>query len=98
MASYDVGDLVRVRAQFTRLEDGSPVDPTALVVKYHEVTQVVTTLTYGTDAAVVRAATGDYHVDVPVDLAGTWYVRFIGTGLNQAAAEGTFEVLPSHFS
>lgn len=92
---YVRGALVRVSAEFTT-SGGTYVDPSVVRVKYRAPGQTVgdqTTLLYGTDAAVVKDATGKYHVDVDTtNKAGTWRFRWESTGSGQAANEGEFVV------
>jgi hypothetical protein len=57
---------------------------------------VETSYTYGTDAALVRAATGNYYVDVTPDIAGRWWFRCETTG-PVSAQEGDFLVQASAF-
>jgi len=97
IGDYDVGDLVRITG--TLLDVSSNVlDPTGLVVKVETPAGVTTTLTYGTDVALVKLSTGVYYTDVNVTEAGYWRYRFAATGTGQAAAEGTFQVRESSFA
>ncbi len=55
-------------------------------------------MVYGTDAELVKSATGVYHVDVDADEAGIWRYRFeSGSGVGQAATEGHFKVRNSYY-
>jgi hypothetical protein len=93
--AYDIGDLVRCTGTFA--SGGTNVNPTAVLFKVKSPAGVVTTYTYGTDAALVRDATGVYHVDVSADEAGEYVYRFWATGTGQAASEGTFIVRSTLF-
>lgn len=93
--AYDIGDMVRCTGTFTA--SGSSVNPAAIMFKVKTPAGVVTTYTYGTDAALVRDATGVYHVDVSVAEAGEYVYRFWSTGTGQAAAEGQFVVKATLF-
>jgi hypothetical protein len=93
---YDIGDLVRCTGTFA--SSGTNVNPSAVMFKVRTPAGVVTTYTYGVDAALVRDATGVYHVDVSADTAGDWLYRFWSTGTGQAAEEGRFRVQSSLFS
>lgn len=88
--AYDIGDLVRCTGTFA--SSGANVNPAAVMFKAKSPAGVVTTYTYGVDAALVRDATGVYHVDVSATEAGDWSYRFWSTGTGQAAAEGQFGV------
>jgi len=96
MATYDKGDLVRVTGTFTNAA-GTAIDPT--VVKFQFITPagVTTAYTYGTDAEVVKSATGIYYVDIDASQTGIYYYRLYSTGTGQAAAEGNFSVDTSSF-
>ena len=99
--SYDVGDTVRVSTTtvFTDAAD-SAFDPDVVRGKVKDPSGNATTYVYGTDSELVKDATGDYHFDVDVDEAGTWYYRIEGEssgGAKQGADEGTFEALVTQF-
>jgi len=96
MSVFDKGDLIRVTGTFTN-SAGTAVDPTAVNFMYRNPTGVIVVLVYGTDAAVVKSATGIYYVDVNANSAGTWWVRYESTGTGQAADEESFDVMPSEF-
>jgi uncharacterized protein YfaS (alpha-2-macroglobulin family) len=92
MASYDKGQLVRVSAEY-RNEAGTLVDPTTPKFDFKNPAGTITTYTHPTNAQLVKDATGTYHVDLDANATGTWYYRFYGQGTNQAADEGSFEVV-----
>lgn len=93
---YQIGDLIRVSALFTDAA-GVAVDPTGIVAKYKNPANTITTLTYPTDAPLVKDSTGNYHVDIAVATTGIWYYRFTGTGAVTAADEHRFYVERSEF-
>lgn len=93
--AYDIGDLVRCTSAFAA--SGTNVNPEAIMFKVKTPSGVVTTYTYGTDTALVRDATGVYHVDVSATEAGEYVYRFWSTGIGQAAAEGQFVVKSTLF-
>lgn len=93
---YDVGDEVRCTGTFTDA-DGTAQDPTGVTFKFTDPSGNTTTYTYGTDAQLVKSATGVYYVDVNVDEAGRWWYRFAGTGTGQAADELYFIAEESRF-
>lgn len=94
--TYDYGDLVRVIGTFTDAA-GAATDPTAVLCKVRDPSGNVTTLTYGTDTALVKSATGMYYTDINVDEVGTWHYRFYSTGTGQAAGESMFYARASAF-
>lgn len=96
MGTYDLGDLVRISAAFSDA-NGAALNPTAVYCKVKNPNGTITAYTYGTDAALVRASTGSYYVDVDANTAGVWKYRFHSTGTGQAAAESWFTVEESEF-
>lgn len=81
---YDIGDAPRFSVTFE--VDGAVQDPTTLRFKFKEPGGTETTYIYGTDAELVRDSAGAYHVDLALNTAGVWHVRWVGTG-NAAGAE-----------
>ena len=85
MSYYDVGDAVRLTAQFVNA-DGDPADPTevTLTLQHPSGTQVIT----GPNSDGV----GSYYYDLILNEAGTWMYRWAGTGAVTTAEEGQLEV------
>jgi hypothetical protein len=96
MNRYDVGDKVRCTGTFETAA-GTDVDPAAVLFAVRTPSGATTTYTYGTDAEVVKSATGIYYVDVNITEAGVWYYRFYSTGTGQAAGEESFEAKYTFF-
>lgn len=95
MNTYDVGDMVRVRLSFVN-SAGVGVDPSSLTLSSYirgAPLTTVQTLVYGVNS-IVRAGLGEYFSDVAANSAGTWQLRGVGTGDNQAAVQGQFDVRP----
>lgn len=77
---------------------GSYVDPTTgPVLKHKNPAGTITTLTYPTDAAIVKEETGRYYILIAAASSGTWAWRWSGTGTNAGADEGKFRVEGSEF-
>lgn len=93
---YTQGEVVRVTGTFTNAV-GSAVDPTTVRFSFKTPLGVTTTYLYGTDAQVVKSATGIYYVDVDADLSGVWRTRWKSTGTGKAAKESFFVVKESDF-
>jgi len=91
---HQKGDLVRVAATFKNAA-GTDTDPTTVSFRYTAPSGTVTTLVYGTDAALVKASVGNYYVDLDANEAGIWFHVFIGTGAVQQAQDGEFTVSPN---
>lgn len=87
---YAKDSLVRVSSEFT--VSGTDSDPTTVKCFYKDPNNTITTLTYGTDAALIKDATGKYHADIGASIAGNWWYRFEATGVVVAANEAEFVV------
>lgn len=94
--TYDYGDQVRVTCTFTDL-NGSAADPTGITFKWKTPEGTASSYVYGTDAELVKSATGIYYVDLPLNVEGVWHYRFEGTGSLVAADEGHLTVKNSVF-
>jgi len=94
--TYDIGDVVRCTATFTDA-DGLEVDPTTVKFSYRDPAGNKATYEYGIGSEVVRTGPGAYYVDLPVDVAHTWRIRWEGTGANKAAGESFFIIRSSLF-
>lgn len=90
--TFVVGEVARID---TTIKDATLalVDPAVLQLKIKDGAGVVTTIALG--AGIVKDAVGTYHAEVPLPVAGTWYYRWIGTGANAGADEGSFSVTKS---
>jgi hypothetical protein len=94
MPIYDRGDLVRSSATFTN-SAGTATDPTTVIARVRVPNtnrDAYTTYTYGVGGDIVKDSTGTYHIDVSCTIAGTYYVRWEGTGAVQQAEEDTWDV------
>ena len=94
MNTYDIGDLIRMRATFTN-SAGAVVDPSSVSLQYRALAfdpASVTTLIFGVNS-IVKASTGDYYHDYSAtSSAGEWRFRWNGTGANAAAAEDSIKL------
>lgn len=95
--SYSFGNDVTVSAAFKNAA-GVAADPDSVYCKITDPDGVVTTYHYGVDAALVKDSTGNYHVLVDANKAGSWSYRFYAIGTGKSADEGTFKVRHSNFS
>lgn len=93
--SYQLGDRIYLQGTFTG-EDDALADPTAIVCKVKDPSGNVTTYTYAL-AQITRVSLGVFRVSIDLDESGTWYYRFVGTGLIVAADETEFFVEESEF-
>jgi hypothetical protein len=87
---YKNGQRVRCLVTFT--VDDVATDPTTVTFKAKDPSGNVTTYVHGTDAQLVKDATGVFHADVITDEEGEWNFRFEGTGVCTAVEEQAFFV------
>lgn len=94
MNVYEIGELVRCSVAFAD-DDGNAQDPTGVTFRVRKPDGTVTSYAHGTDAELVKDATGSYHVDVSAAAAGRWTFRYEGSGTGQSAGERAFRVKAS---
>lgn len=73
------GGTKRVSVIFTD-DDEEYVDPTTVSLTVRDSHNNELTYVYGTDAAVIRDTTGNYHVDIVPTFGGKWQVAWKSTG------------------
>lgn len=73
------------------------VDPTTVRFAAKDPNGTIEIYVYGTDSEVVKDAVGQYHCEIDLTAAGTWYWRAYSSGNYQGATEGSFEVEASNF-
>lgn len=95
---YVVGTKQRVTGTFKNAA-GSAADPSTIAFQYRKPGASTVTLVYGTDAALMRSATGVYYVDLTIGDGehGIWQYRWESTGTPATAMEGSFRVANSEF-
>ena len=79
----------RLTVTFTNLA-GVVADPTGVSFYIRNPDGTATSYVYGTDAELVKSATGIYYVDFAVTLSGRHVYRFVGTGAVATAENGEF--------
>ena|SRR5438105_2425749 len=91
---YLVGNVIRLTAIWVDPNNANaPIDPNTITFKYVDPTGLSTTAIY--PAGVIRDGVGVYHLDIPVNVAGTWWYDSIATGAGVSRAENSFVVLAS---
>jgi len=90
---YDFGDIARLAVTF-KVPDaaGTLTDPTDVTATVRQPDG--TTASYTLSTGIIHDSTGAYHLDVPLDLAGSWTYKFVGTGTAADVGAGTFYVRP----
>lgn len=92
---YDKGDRARISVLFKA--DNVAADPTAITVTVKKPKTPGITYSFAQNPSVlIQDSAGSYHVDVDLDVAGTWHYRWVATGSVVAAEEGRFFVRNSH--
>lgn len=88
---YEVGDQVGLAVQFGTPD--KPLDPKTVMISVRDPEGRMARLTFGSDAAVVRTAPGNYQVVIGASIAGRWQYRFTGSGRGiRAEHDGFFDV------
>lgn len=90
LATYDVGDTVRMAANFLSTAD-VPIDPTLVTIIYRDPVGFETTVT-SNSTVMVHPSSGSYYIDHVVDQEGTWRWRSYSTGTLHTASEAVFVV------
>lgn len=90
MATYDIGDKLRIGVTFTDVA-GTAGDPTTILLKVKPPNETIITYTYGTDA-ITRTGTGVYYLDYQVAKTGLHWYRWEGSGALTVVTEGSFDV------
>ena len=90
--THDLGDLVRVTAEFRDPSTNAYIEPTIVKLSVKTPDGTVTTYVYDTDASMKRTDIGQYYSDLNANAAGRWYYRWWSTGTGQAADENYFDV------
>jgi hypothetical protein len=85
---YDIGDIATVSAAFTDTT-GADADPTTVTATGYAPDGTVTNYTV-TPGQIAKDATGRYHLDIPVTLAGDYSGAFNGSGTVTASAPWAF--------
>jgi len=96
MATYDIGDIARLKVIFAT-PDGNAVDPSVIKFRVKNPNREITFYEYGVDAEILKDSTGTYHLDLFLDRPGTWYYRMEGLESNRGAGEKSLTVRESQF-
>ena len=89
MTTYDVGDSIRLNAEFT--VTGTLADPNIITLSTRDPSGNVDVYNF-TSGTVSKESTGKYFRDVFVDEPGQWWYEFFGTGTVISAEENYFLV------
>lgn len=91
-----VGDRPKITIRFTD-SAGALVDPAVVKAQFRTPGLVVTTYTFGVDAALVKDGIGIYHFYLSLTAAGVWGYRAYSTGTHIVANEGSLKCEESLF-
>jgi len=81
---YDVGDLVRVVASYVGTDGLTPAKPSYVQVQVMNPLGSVATAAFGS-GSVVQVGSAAYAHDFTITHPGSYFYRWLGTGLVQAA-------------
>lgn len=88
---YTQGSTIRIAFNFTDTT-GAATDPTTVTFYYKAPGRGRIKLVYGTDAALVKDSTGNYHVDIVGDHKGVWFYQATGDTI-ESPRNLSFEVV-----
>ncbi len=93
-----VGQVRRLYTEtpFTDADTSAPIDPDTVSCIITNPAGIITEAVYNTAPELIRDDVGQYHLDVEVDQAGTWWYAFSSTGDGQAADEKYFIAKERH--
>ena len=89
MNSYPKGATVRFSAAIAVA--GVATDPTTVTLKTKNPAGTITSYTYAL-AEIIKDSVGNYHKDLALATAGTWYHRWEGTGPAAGVEESALNV------
>lgn len=95
LLTCNIDSRPKLRALFT--VSGVLTDPTTLGFKIENPTGSAATYIYGTNAELIREATGIYYVNFVMNTSGSWAFKFSGQGACYAAGEAEVSVNASRF-
>lgn len=96
--TYNIGDLVRLRATFVSTDLVTPADPSTMIFRILSPAAGVACYSFGAGgASIARAGVGAYFKDITPNARGQWAYNALATGGVQAAEESTFNVQYSAF-
>lgn len=90
MATYDIGNKIRLTGTFTDpLNDDAAVDLACVYCTVVNPAGVHNEYQYGVGTEITKGSTGVYYIDQPLIVAGDWFVRWWGKDSNgkESAAE-----------
>lgn len=94
--NYEIGQRIRVYTQEPFSVSGVATDPTDINLQIRKPDGTITIYDYAL-GEIIRDGAGNYHKDIDIDMDGSWYYRWVGTGTVVAANENWFLVNPSQF-
>jgi len=81
---YDIGDLARVVASFVGTDGLTPGNPSMVTLQVMSPLGTVATHVFGA-GSIVQVGSAAYAHDFTITMAGSWFYRWEGTGMVQAA-------------
>lgn len=96
--TYNIGDLVRLRATFVSTDLVTAADPSTIIFRTMSPVAGIACFSFAVAAAsITRAGVGAYYKDITPNAYGVWAYNALATGGVQAVEESTFNVQYSAF-
>ena len=96
--TYNIGDLVRLRATFVSTDLITAADPSTIIFRTLSPVAGVACFSFvAAGASITRAGVGAYYKDITPNAEGVWVYNALATGGVQAVEESTFNVQHSAF-
>lgn len=87
MATYDIGNKIRVTGTFTDpLNADAPTDPATVYCSVRSPVGATVKYENGVDSEITKSSTGVYYIDVPLTRNGLWYIRWSALDANGKVA------------
>ena len=95
--TFALGSKIHVTGSFTN-SLGVAADPDSVFFQISVPTTGKQQFEYGVDPEIVKESTGNYYIDWNNSRSGTYFYRWISTGVGQAAEpDGSWSVSTSKF-
>jgi hypothetical protein len=95
---YDIGDFVHTVASFVGTDGVTPATPSTVMFLLMNPSGIVATYQFGVaGASILQVGSAAYARDFTLTQAGSWFYRWEGTGMVQAADEWSVIAARSRF-
>jgi hypothetical protein len=84
---FSIGEKIRARVTYTDPDTDALTDPSSVTVVVRTPAGVLTTYTYGVDAALSKVSAGVYQVLITLSEVGTWKWKWTGSATEKTAVD-----------